>query len=99
MGTCGEWKVHSRKLARQWKAASRSRVRRWPGATLRGCMGVDSKPLHGLSGLPAPSRGVGGIQRQVYVRPDDSAWRILRHACQSLTRNLPEFLSAGYAVA
>ena len=53
------------------------------------CMGVDSKPLHGLSGLQAPSRRPGRIQRQVYVRPDDSAWRVLRHARESFTRNLP----------
>src|SRR5580698_4949890 len=60
---------------------------------------MDGKPLHGLSGLQAPSRRPGRIQWQVYVRPDDSAWRIVRHARESLTRNLPQFFSAGDAVA
>src|SRR5271169_5227084 len=99
MGTCREWKLDSRELTRHRKATSRNRFRRWYRTTLRRLMGVDSKPLHRLSGLQAPSWRPWRIQRQVYVRPDDSPWGILRHARESLTRNLPQFLSAGDAVA
>jgi len=55
------------------KAPSRSRVRRWPRSTLRAMLGVNGKPLHGLSGPEARSWRLGRIQRQIYAEPDDSA--------------------------
>src|SRR5580704_2443176 len=99
MGSCREWQRDSRKLARHRKATPSNRIRRWPRSTLRGLLGVDCKPLHGLSGLQTTSWGLGRIQRQVYVEPDDPARRILRHAGEPLTGNLPQFLSAGNTLA
>ena len=60
---------------------------------------MDCQPLHGLSGIQTSSRGIGRIQRKVYVRSDDFARGLLRHASGSHARNLSELLSTRDALA
>jgi hypothetical protein len=57
-----------------------------------------ASPYTGYPGYK-PFLGPWANIRQVYVWPDDSAWRVLRHASDSHTHNLSQFLSAGDALA
>src|SRR3954447_12856936 len=99
MGTCRKWQCDSRQLARERKTPSRGCLGWRQRPILRRLLGVDSNPLHRLSGLQVASWCPGRIQRQIYVGPDDLARGILCDARESLTRDLPQLLSAGDAVA
>src|SRR5580693_9575178 len=60
---------------------------------------MDGQRLHRLSGIQAPARCARRIQRQVHVRPNDSARRIVRHSCESHSGDLSKFLSTGNQMA
>ena len=67
--------------------------------TFRGLLGMDGQRLHRLSGIQAPPWSAGRIQRQVYVRPDGSARRVLRHSRESCSRDVSQLLSTSDSVA
>ena len=60
---------------------------------------MDREPPQGLSRIQASSRRTWRIQRKVYVRSDDFARGLLRHACGSRARNLSKLLSTRNALA
>lgn len=60
---------------------------------------MDCQPLHGISGIQAPSRSTGRIQRKVHVSADGFTRGVLRHACGSRARNLSQRLSTRNALA
>ena len=60
---------------------------------------MDRQSLHGLSGIQISPWRAGRIQRQIYVKSDDLAGRIVRHACGSCARDISEILSSGDALA
>ena len=103
--TEAEWEFVASQETADWEfagygeAASRSGDRRGYRSTLWGLLGMDCQPLHRLSGIQASSRSTGRIQRKIYVRSDDFARGLLRHACGSRARNLSEFFSARNALA
>jgi len=74
-------------------------ARRGYGATFWRLLGMDGQLVLRLSGIQAPSWSAGRIQRQVYVRSDGIAWRILRHTRRSHARDLSQFPSTCDAVA
>jgi hypothetical protein len=60
---------------------------------------MDWQPLHGLSGIQAPTWGVGRIQRKVYVGSGGFARGLLCHTSGSRARSLSELLSTCNAFA
>src|ERR1700733_2157853 len=54
---------------------------------------MDCQPVHGSSGIPSLTRCAGRIQRQIYLRPNDSAGRFLCHPTGSRPRHLSQLLS------
>ena len=73
--------------------------RRGRPTTFRGLLGMDGQRLHRLSGIQAPPWSAGRIQRQVYVRPDGSARRVLRNSREPCARNISQLLSTSDSVA
>src|SRR5271167_1520617 len=55
--------------------------------------------LHRLSRIQASSWCPRRIQREVHVRPDDSARGIVRHSRESYSRHVSEFLSTSNKMA
>jgi ergothioneine biosynthesis protein EgtB len=98
-GVCGGEGTAAWDFTRNGRAASSSDARRGHSTTLRRLLGMDSKPIHRLSGIQAACRCPGRVQRQVYVESDDSAGRFVRDSCESYSRNLSKFLSTGDALA
>src|SRR5208282_4521737 len=60
---------------------------------------MDGQRLHRLSRIPASSRCARRIQRQVYVRSNDSARGILRHSCKPYSCNISELFSTSNEMA
>src|SRR5436309_2613892 len=60
---------------------------------------MDGQRVHRLSGIQAPPRSAGRIQRQVHVRPNGSARRVMRYAGQPSARYVSQLLSASHSVA
>src|SRR5208282_206753 len=60
---------------------------------------MDGQRLHRLSRIQASCRCARRVQRQVYVRPNDSARRIVRHSRESHSRDVSEFLSTSNEMA
>ena len=68
-------------------------------ATVRRLLGMDGERLYRLSGIQASAGRARRIQRQVHVRPNDSARGLVRHSCESYSGDLSEFLSTGNQMA
>src|ERR1700722_5352268 len=60
---------------------------------------MDWQPLHGLSGIQAPTWGIGRIQRKVYVGPDGFTRELLCYTSRSCARNLSQLLFTCNALA
>src|SRR5580692_11234378 len=60
---------------------------------------MDGERLYRLSGIQAPAWRARRIQRQVHVRPNDSARGIVRHSRESHSGDLSKFLSTGNQMA
>src|SRR4051812_17492440 len=60
---------------------------------------MDGKRLHRLLGIQGAAWCPRRVQRQIHVRPNDSARRIVRHSCESYAGNLSEFLSTSNQMA
>src|SRR5579863_9784107 len=60
---------------------------------------MDGERLYRLPGIQASSGRARRIQRQVHVRPNDSARGILRHSSESHSGDVSEFLSTGNQMA
>src|SRR5271155_3128352 len=60
---------------------------------------MDGQRLHRLSRIPASSRCARRIQRQVYVRSNDSARGILRPSCKPYSCNISELFSTSNEMA
>jgi hypothetical protein len=92
MGTRREPSNGPGKPARVWKTPSRCSTRCGYSAIVRRLLGMDGERLHRLSGIQASAWCARRIQRQVHVRPNDSARGIVRHSCESYSGDLSKFL-------